>query len=100
MGPPDDWIVWSIIRSVFKTQPVEWGRLIDDLLKFSRAGRIANKPTIVNFREVTQEIVEAHAQGLSAGVISVWIGEDMPIIMADKDRIHQVLDNLVVNAIK
>jgi signal transduction histidine kinase len=76
------------------------GRLIDDLLKFSRVGRIANKPTIVNFREPAQEIVEAHKQERSEGVISVWIGEDMPIMMADKDRIRQVLDNLAVNAIK
>ena len=75
-------------------------RLIDHLLDFSRVGRMKNEPTIVNLSHLVDEVVASHVEQTAEKKIQVTIQRDMPIITADRDRIYQVLDNLVVNAIK
>jgi signal transduction histidine kinase len=76
------------------------GRLLDDLLNFNRIGRVANEPVSINLTELVREVVSSHAQELASTKISVGVQEDMPVIVGDKHRLHQVLDNLLVNAIK
>jgi signal transduction histidine kinase len=75
-------------------------RLIDDLLSFSRIGRITSPPTAIRLTELAREVVGNHTHALTKGAISVAIQDDMPTIVGDKHRIQQVFDNLLVNAIK
>jgi signal transduction histidine kinase len=75
-------------------------RLIDDLLKFSRIGRVVIATSCVNLAELVREVVASHAAEVAQRGISVTIQADLPVIRGDKDRIYQVFDNLFVNAIK
>ncbi|HVP11550.1 MAG TPA: PAS domain S-box protein, partial [Phycisphaerae bacterium] len=75
-------------------------RLNNELLDISRIGRLANEPTPINLTDLAREVVAAHAEKLAEGRIKVDIQADMPVILGDSQRIHQVFDNLLVNAIK
>ncbi|HVP13005.1 MAG TPA: hybrid sensor histidine kinase/response regulator [Phycisphaerae bacterium] len=75
-------------------------RLIDDLLSFSRIGRMTDKSVPIGLTELAREVAGSHAQELASGRIAVTIQDDMPSIMGEKHRIQQVFDNLLVNAIK
>jgi signal transduction histidine kinase len=75
-------------------------RLIDDLLGFSRIGRIAMVTSSVNLAELVRDVAASHVAELTQRRISLEIQADLPAIQGDKGRIHQVFDNLLVNAIK
>lgn len=77
-------------------------RLVDDLLDVSRlkAGLLELRRQSTDLREVCREVVnDRTAVGVSHKL--VLAGEDAPVIGEwDADRIYQVIDNLVGNAIK
>jgi PAS domain S-box-containing protein len=75
-------------------------KLIDDLLEFSRIGRLVSTPSKFELTELVREVIGGHGAELANARISVEIQEDMPTMTADRDRIFQVIDNLVVNAMK
>ena len=77
-------------------------RLVDDLLDVSRlkAGLLELRRQSTDLREVCREVVnDRTAGGLSHEL--VLAGHDAPVVGEwDADRIYQVVDNLVGNAIK
>lgn len=80
------------------------GRLIDDLLSVSRidSGKLRVDLAAVDVAEVVNEAVRvasSHAPG-SAERLQVEIAEDVPAVLADRDKLVQVLLNLVSNALK
>jgi two-component system, LuxR family, sensor kinase FixL len=75
-------------------------KLIDDLLEFSRIGRVVSKASRFELTELVREVIGGHSAELVNAGISVEIHEPMPAMIADRDRVLQVLDNLVVNALK
>jgi len=71
-------------------------------LKLSRIGTVANDLQPVRLRQVTEELVRKHAPELEAKdtAVSLELSEDQPTVLADRNRVVEVLDNLIVNALK
>jgi signal transduction histidine kinase len=75
-------------------------RLLDELLELSRIGRLANPSLEVALGDLAHEAVElAHGQ-LMARQVQVEIEPDLPVVYVDRVRITEVLQNLIVNAVK
>jgi chemotaxis methyl-accepting protein methylase/signal transduction histidine kinase len=76
--------------------------MIDDLLKLSRIGTVANDLQPVGLRQVAEELVRRHAPELEDKdtAVSLELSEDQPTVLADRNRLVEVLDNLIVNALK
>ncbi|WP_437332812.1 ATP-binding protein [Sorangium sp. So ce394] len=79
-------------------------RLLHDLLDFAslRAGRLALRRQPQDPREIGREAVEtfeslAQEKGIHLGAASA---EDVPLVACDRDRVLQVLSNLLSNALK
>jgi light-regulated signal transduction histidine kinase (bacteriophytochrome) len=76
------------------------GKLIDDLLGFSRVGRTALNIRTVDLDAAVQEArQEAEADASPARPIE-WVIGALPPIEADPALLHQVLVNLMANAVK
>lgn len=75
------------------------GRLIDDLLAFSRLGRDGMTVTTVRTREVVASVVRAAVEAEPDRTIDVQVGE-LPDCQADQVLLSQVFVNLVSNAVK
>ncbi len=75
--------------------------LINDLLDVSRiqSGKLEFKQEVLNLQEIANEVVE-NMQTLSDRHTIVCTGSVYDYVLADKDRIGQVLINLISNAIK
>jgi hypothetical protein len=79
-------------------------RFVQDLLDVTRmeAGRLSVEPTRVTVREVVDRVVES--QGPLAAAASLALRVDVaqgPLeLWADRDRLQQVFENLIGNAIK
>jgi PAS domain S-box-containing protein len=75
---------------------------IDDLLKLSRIGTLAIDLQPVGLRQVAEELVRKHAPQLEDKhtAVSLELSEDQPTVLADLNRLVEVLDNLIENALK
>lgn len=80
------------------------GRLIEDLLDMARieAGALVVRPVVEDPRELLDEVrAEFDRQAAERGLsLAVSIETGTPQVLADADRIHQALANLVSNALK
>lgn len=78
--------------------------LVNDMLDVSRieAGRIELKPVTTNLKALIEDVyheVEAKAEQSHLSV-KLDIAPDLPTIKVDPDKIHQVLLNIIGNALK
>ncbi len=74
--------------------------LLSDLLELSRVGRIMNMPQEVPFEEVVKESLRRVEGQLTAGQVKVEVRSDLPHVIGDKERLIEVIQNLVDNACK
>ena len=73
--------------------------LIQDLLKFSRAGKAEIEPRTVECRAVVEQAVKnLQAAVEESGAVVNWNG--LPAVLADPSQLTQVFQNLIANAIK
>jgi PAS domain S-box-containing protein len=79
---------------------VRMHRLLDELLELSRVGRLANPSVEVSFGELAREALELAEGQLAARQVQVRIEADLPVVFVDRIRMIEVLQNLIVNAIK
>jgi signal transduction histidine kinase len=75
-------------------------RLLNELLELSRIGRVANPLTEVSLSELSQEAVTLVAGQIAARGVQVHIAPDLPVVMGDRQRLLEVLQNLLDNAVK
>jgi signal transduction histidine kinase len=77
----------------------QMGRMIDDLLEFSRLGRrdVARRPT--NLRALVDESLEILKPAMEERAIDLRIGE-LPMLDCDPALLRHVMVNLLSNAIK
>ena len=80
------------------------GQLIEELLDVSRivAGKLAIDPHPMLLRELLEQVVEAaRPAAASKGVqLQVSVRGTLPTLWADSNRLRQVFDNVIQNAIK
>lgn len=77
----------------------QMGRLIDDLLSFSRMGRVELSKTVVNMEQLVQEaiaILQHEAQGREI----IWRIKPLPEVNGDPALLKTVFTNLIANALK
>ena len=75
-------------------------RLLEDLLELSRIGRIVNPTEDVSMAELAREAVEMVRGRLDERGVRVEIAEDLPRVRGDRQRLREVLQNLIENAAK
>ncbi len=78
--------------------------LISDLLELSKAeaGHLSIKPRPTNLADVVRDAAEEHRDAAEAAGhrLRTEIGDGLPTVHTDPDRVRQVLGNLVSNAVK
>ncbi len=75
------------------------GVLIDDLLDFSRAGRLEPHKSAVDLGELVREVLDELASEAQGRTIE-WKIDPLPVVHADRSMLRLVLLNLVGNAVK
>jgi signal transduction histidine kinase len=75
-------------------------RLLDDLLELSRLGRNMNQPVIVPLREVVDEALALVAGRIAERNVRVDFTAEPILLHGDRDRLIEVFQNLVDNAVK
>lgn len=74
--------------------------LLTELLELSRIGRLINDPESIPFDEIIKDAMDVvHGQLESRGV-TVQTQPNLPIVHGDRQRLIEVLQNLLDNAIK
>jgi len=74
--------------------------LLNDLLELSRIGRFVNTPESISFEELARSAVELVDGRLKEHGIAVQIQPDLPFVYGDRQRLTEVLQNLLDNAAK
>ncbi|MBK8783220.1 MAG: PAS domain S-box protein [Anaerolineales bacterium] len=74
--------------------------LLNELLELSRVGRLTNPYQLVPFEELVREALEIVHGRLHEKNIEVHVDENLPIIFGDRQRLIEVLQNLLDNAAK
>jgi light-regulated signal transduction histidine kinase (bacteriophytochrome) len=75
------------------------GKLIDDLLAFSRIGRAEMKQEKVNLNTLVNEVVREIQEELKERSVN-WEIDELPFVIGDKALLRLVIMNLVSNAVK
>jgi signal transduction histidine kinase len=78
---------------------VRMGRLIDDLLAFSKTGRADLRKRRVNLASLVREAQTEVAAGITDRRI-IWDVQDLPEVSADPSLLRMALVNLLSNALK
>jgi len=74
--------------------------LIQDLLSLSRAGKVTADFAVVNLDEVVEILKADHAELIRSRDAEVRVVGPLPEVWGDRDRIGQLLANLVGNGLK
>ena len=74
--------------------------LLKDLLELSRVGRIMNLPEKIPFEDLVQEAMDIVHGRLEAGGVTVQTHPSLPAVQGDRQRLVEVLQNLMDNAAK
>lgn len=75
------------------------GRLIDDLLAFSRMGRHAISCKKVNLDKLVREVICDFEHETTGRTID-WVIDDLPAVEGDAAMLRIVISNLIANALK
>jgi two-component system sensor histidine kinase GlrK len=90
------------IVSILQANGVQLQRLIEDLLDYQRTvaaiGQIDRKP--LDVADVARTVAEAHKLAAAARSIMLEVSAYPTPVLADRDKLRTLLDNLVSNAVK
>lgn len=74
-------------------------RLIDDLLSLGRIGRVTEPPSLIRMNELIQALLNNYQIEIQNKTVQVSVQPQMPDIRADRNRVTQIFDNLLINAL-
>lgn len=77
--------------------------LVNDMLNISRieSGRISITPTVLDMKALVSDVIaEVETKAKEKNLLVSMIDSQVPKVFADPDKVHQVLLNLVGNAMK
>jgi two-component system sensor histidine kinase/response regulator len=74
-------------------------QLIDDLLEFSRIGRTQMRKAPIDLNALVKEVIAQLQPEIKSRTVK-WTLEHLPYISGDRALLHQVLTNLLANAVK
>jgi hypothetical protein len=77
----------------------QMGQLIDDLLQFSRTGRVEMRCSSVNLQKLVEETID-RLQPETKDRNILWKKGQLPEVQADPALLRQVFCNLILNAVK
>ncbi|MGE0455581.1 MAG: ATP-binding protein [Vicinamibacteria bacterium] len=75
-------------------------RLLGELLELSRVGRQMSAPEALPFELVVSEAIALVEGSLRAAGVEVVVGTGLPVVLGDRTRLVQVVQNLLDNAVK
>jgi len=75
-------------------------RLLSELLELSRIGRLMNAPEKILFEELVREAMEIVHGQLETNHVTVQTQPNLPAVYGDRQRLVEVLQNLIDNAAK
>jgi PAS domain S-box-containing protein len=75
-------------------------RLLSDLLELSRIGRLMNPPEKIAFGDLIQEVIKLMEERLRERNVEIKIQDDLPVVRGDSQRLLEVVQNLLDNAVK
>jgi len=75
-------------------------RLLNELLELSRIGRVTNEKQNVPFQEIVEDALQCVEGQLKEKQVQVKVGSDLPIVNVDRERMVEVIQNLVDNSTK
>ena len=84
---------------VIRSESRRMARLIDDLLAFSRVGRTALSPTVVDVAALAREVMAEIRAGLPGRELILDVGE-IPHAEGDRTILRHAVMNLMQNAVK
>ncbi len=83
-----------ISRSVARSQA-----LIGDLLAFTRADRVEIEPQAVDMDAVVEDVLSALGRAIEEKGTTIDV-DGLPRVLGDANQLHQLIQNLISNAIK
>lgn len=78
----------------------QMSRLLEELLRLSRLGRVVNPPSVASFRELVQEALTAVAGQLVTRGVHVEVADTQCTLYGDRPRLIEIWQNLLDNAVK
>ncbi|MGB8981998.1 MAG: PAS domain S-box protein, partial [Anaerolineales bacterium] len=75
-------------------------RLLNELLELSRIGRLMNPPENVALGDLVQEVLKLMEGRLRQTDAQVQVQADLPVVFGDAQRLQEVIQNLLDNALK
>ncbi len=75
-------------------------QLLDDLLELSRIGRLAKPPEVAAFESIVRDAIDLTHGQLTARKVMVEVEGPLPEVRGDRDRLVEVVQNLIDNATK
>ncbi|MFI6095362.1 ATP-binding protein [Lentzea sp. NPDC051213] len=73
--------------------------LINDLLAFSRVGRITREMTVVDLNEIVRQVVESYSERIEETGARIEVA-DLPAVRGETSLLSAVFQNLISNALK
>ena len=74
--------------------------LLNGLLQLSRVGRMVNPPTQVPMNKLVADVLELLAGSIAQRGATVTVQSDLPPAYGDPQRLQEVVQNLIENALK
>jgi len=78
----------------------QMSRLVSDLLDLSRIGQVVPNLKNVDFSALVNDVVAKFQGIIGDGDMELVVSHDFPTIYCDAERMQQVLDNLLANAVR
>lgn len=74
--------------------------LLSDLLELSRIGRVSNDPEIIKLSDLVNEALQLTEGRLQEYGVEVILDKELPVVVGDRKRLLEVIQNLIDNAAK